>query len=199
MPNAPLPALAAVPDLAGRLKLPVPTDPLVVQEWEDALLDASSALRDAIGQPLTPATSTIPVSINLYGFGLIPICPVTAVTAVADPTGFALPTDGTGWTVEGQRLTIYSPYLIGNPRALVDPVYLVTINHGWDPMPGELLRWTYVLAAAQLANVEVGSLGVNGGASQVGIDDGSVKYSDISGMIPERVQARMRAMYGGEQ
>lgn len=199
MPNAALPALATVGDLAGRLGLATPIDGLVIGTWSGALLDASNELRDAIGQPITPGTATLPVPINEYGFGLIPISPVVAVSAVVDPTGFALPTDGTGYDVTDQRLTIYSRYLRENPLGPTDPTYLVTVSHGWDPIPGELLRWVYVLAAAQLGSTAHGNLGINGGVTSVTIDDGKVTYANLAEMIPDRVLARLRATYGGEQ
>lgn len=200
MANAALPALATAGSLASRLGQALPTDPVIAQQWDDAMLDASSAVRDTIGQPLTRDSSTLEVTINEYGRGLIPISPVVEVTEVLDPQGVALPTDGSGFQVVGQRITIYRAYRIRNPFDIVaDPVYTLTVEHGWDPMPGELLRWTYVLAAAQIANAAFGSLGINGGASEIGIDDGRVKFADLQGMIPDRVQARLKAMYGGEQ
>jgi hypothetical protein len=197
--NAALPALATVADLADRLGLPEPTDPIVQVKWADALLDASSGIRDAIGQPITPGTATLPVPINEYGFGLIPISPVVGVTAVLDPTGSALPAEGTGYEVTDQRLTIYGQYLRVNPLAPTDPTYLVTVSHGWDPIPGELLRWVYVLAAAQIGSTAHGNLGINGGVESVAIDDGRVTYANLAEMIPDRVRARLRATYGGEQ
>jgi hypothetical protein len=200
MPNAPLPPLAVPADLAGRLQQATPTDPVVVAAWESALADASSDVRDAVGQPITPGTATLDVPVNQYGHGLIPMCPVTGVTAVVDPSGVTLPGDGTGYRIDGQRMFIYRRYMVGNPndRAL-DPMYRVTVNHGWDPIPGELLKWVYVLAAAQLAAVGLGHLGISGGLTSVAVDDGRATFaSGASVEIPDRQIARLRAMYGGE-
>lgn len=196
-PNQPLPALAGAAGLAERLGQAVPTGATAAM-WDDALLDASNAVRDAVGQPITPGTSTLRVPINEYGFGLIPISPVVAVTSVADPDGVVLPGDGSGWEVTDQRLIVLPPWRASALPEL-DPLVLVTVDHGWDPIPGELLRWVYVLAAAQIANAAHGNLGVSAGVTSVAIDDGKVTYADVAGMIPDRVQARLRAMYGGEQ
>jgi hypothetical protein len=198
MANTPLPALALAADLAERLNIAEPTGDTKVQ-WDDALLDASSAVRDAIGQPITPGTSTLKVAINEYGFGLIPLSPVVAVTAVVDRNGVTLPADGTGYEVTDQRLTIFPRWATLNPWASTDPIYLVTVSHGWDPIPGEILRWVYVLAAAQIAAATHGHLGIAGGVTSVAIDDGKVTYADVAGMIPDRVQERLRSTYGGEQ
>ena len=194
-----LPALATAADLAGRLTVAVPAEPLLTG-WNDALLDASNALRDAIGQPITPAVSTLSVAVNEFGFALIPVSPVVSVTAVVDPNGVTLPTDGSAFQVRGQRLNIFGPYYVSAPWGTsVDPTYHVTVSHGWSVIPGEILRWVYVLAAAQIQSVGNGNLGMNGGVTSVAIDDGKVTYADMLGMIPERVQARLKAMYGGEQ
>lgn len=202
MTSAPLPPLADPPALAARLQMAPPTDPIVLASWETALADASGQVRDAVGQPLTPATSTLDVEVNCYGQGIIPLCPVQQVVTVLDPNGVTLPGDGTGYQLTGQRLMIWARYLVVNPHSrAVDPVYAVTVDHGWDPIPGELLRWVFALAAAQIASSAVGNLGIpGGGITSVAVDDGRVNFSDTAAAIaiPDKQIARLRAMYGGE-
>lgn len=188
-----LPSLVTADAYAGRLKLAVPTDPVVLQSWTDALLDASGTLRDIIRQPLTPATATLQVPWNLGGFFLIPLSPVTAVTSVSNAAGVI---DPSLYKVQGQRLYV-DPSVI-DYCDLGQPQLTATVEHGWDPIPREIQRWVCVLTASQLAAVARGNLGNNGGVTSVAVDDGKVTYEKAADQIPEAVRARLRATYGGE-
>jgi hypothetical protein len=202
MTGTPLPALTTAADYCARLGITVPAPSTLERiRMDDALADASDMLRDAIGQPLTPATDvTVPVEVNEYGYALIPFSPVTAVSAVVDSNGVTLPSDGTGYRVLGQRLNVYQQHFSYNPWAQLDPVFLVTCSHGWDPMPGELLRWVRMLAASQIAAASLGNLGMTGPVSSVAVDDGKVAFvTGPSLEIPAEHRERLRAIYGGEQ
>lgn len=188
-----LPTLVTAAAYAGRLKLAVPTDPVVLQSWTDALLDASGTLRDVIRQPLTPATTTLPVPWNASGYFLIPLNPVTSVLSVSNAAGVV---DPSLYTVQGQRLYV-DPSVI-DCDGLGEPQLTVTVQHGWDPIPREIQRWVCVLAAAQLAAVARGNLGNNGGVTSVAVDDGKVTYEKAADQIPAAVRDRLRATYGGE-
>jgi hypothetical protein len=200
-PDIPAAPLVTVADFCGRLGIPVPTDGTAAFiSTQAALQDASDLLRDAIGQPLNPQTSTLLVEVNDFGFALIPVSPVSAVLTVVDPNGVTLPGDGSAYQAVGQRLNIYRTYFTYNPHADLPPLFRVTVNHGWDPMPGEILRWVRMLAGAQLAAAAMGNLGMNGGVGSVAIDDGKVAFTTGPAVsIPAEHRERLRATYGGEQ
>lgn len=194
--TTPFPPLITATDLSLRLDGAPPTP-----SWAPAIEDASNALRGVIGQPLSPATTEISIRVDCNGIGRIPFCPVVSVDAVSTPDGTPLPTDGTGFDVDGQTLIVMPAWWRRGPRRGLDAKYSATIQHGYDPIPGELLGWVYVLAAAQIAAVEQGIYGGVGAISSVAVDDARVNYSveQLMAMIPDKVQVRLRAWYGGAQ
>lgn len=197
MPAPELPTLVTADDYCGRLKIATPAvDTADRTALDAALLDASGALRSVIGQPLTPATTTLAVDWNAGGFFLIPLSPVTAVSAVSNTAGTV---DPSLYDVRGQRIYV-DPSVLGgtDPRCLAVPQLTVTVVHGWDPIPRDVQRWVCVLAAAQLCAVGRGHLGSNGGLTSIAVDDGKATYVDAVDLIPPRVKERLRADFGGE-
>lgn len=181
-------AFATPAQLASSLGIDEPTDPLVVSRWEDALDDASGYLRTVIGQPIDAGTATLDLLTDSHGEADIWLVPVTGITSITDTdTDVVLDTDH--WQLKDQRL-----YL---PRGCT--TYRVVLNYGYAAIPAELVRWTKVLAAAQIQVSASGNLGIDN-VSSVAIDDGKVTYSGAMAVaLPDSTAQWLKATFGGPQ
>lgn len=181
-------AFATAAQLASSLGVDVPTDPLVLGIWTDALNDASGYLRTVIGQPIDAGTATLDLFTDSNGEADIWLVPVTSITSVTDlDTNVVV--DTTRWQLKDQRL-----YL---PRGC--NTYRVVLDYGYASIPAELVRWTKVLAAAQIQVAPTGSLGIDN-VSSVAIDDGKVTYSGAMAVaLPDATAQWLKATFGGPQ
>lgn len=182
--------LATAADLAARLKVDTPAAGSTQRaQWDAALADASEHLRDVIGTTITQLTSTVTLDVETDGQLRLPGSPVTAVTSVT--------VDGTALAADSWRLRHgVLRFAVRRGREVT-----VTYTHGWATVPGELVKWTCVLAAAELASAARGNLGMAGNVASVAVDDGRVTFhsgdQQASGVdLPERVADRLRATYG---
>lgn len=188
--------LATAAQLATRLGVPAYTG-LELAQVTELLSDASDEIRSICGAPINRLTSTVTFYADRAGRIEIPAFPVVSVGSVE---------------VNGQALAS-SAYRVRS-RALYLPVckddeVTLTFTHGWDPIPGELVKWTCVLAAAARAGVTAtDSLGLTAGVGQrsESIDDYQISVSgpEASGgdaatglTLPPRICDRLRAAYGG--
>lgn len=184
--------LVTVADLAARLGLddPVPETP-EFQRLDDALRSASGEIRRVIGQPITAGSSTLRVRLDDLAVGVIGICPVRAVTSVRCLDGTTLGADE--WQLDGQRLWIrYGPHA----RHVASHV-LVDVEHGYEVIPEDLQRFTMALAAAELAALQAGNLGMTGGLQRVAVDDGNAAFNDAPITLTPRIEEQLRQQYGG--
>lgn len=186
-----LPPLATAADLAARLKVETPavgTDQRT--QWDAALADASGHLRDAIGSAVTQLTSTVTLPVVEHGLLELPGGPATSVGDVSVDGAAPLP-EADRWLSDARTLRL---------SAWRGQSVRVTYTHGWVEVPAELVKWTCVLAAAQLASAARGSLGMAGNVASVAVDDARVQFradGDEPGVeLPERVAVRLRATYG---
>jgi hypothetical protein len=200
--TSPLPTLVTADAYAARFSLTAPAvgDP-ERPRWDNALLDASGALRDVIRQPLSAGTATLPVKRTLGGYFLIPLCPVTALIEVSNDDGVVDPSLYRWSPARCQRLWV-DPSVISVPCCFDGdgPELTVTVDYGYDAdtLPDEVARWGCVLAAGQIAATKRGNLGSTGGLTSLAIDDGKATFAGGADEIPERVKERLRASYGGE-
>jgi hypothetical protein len=154
--------------------------------WSDALDDASGYLRSVIGQAITAGTVTITVQTDDNAVADIWFVPAV-ITTVVDSDGNTV--DPTLWEFAEQRLFLQ--------RRCSN--YTVTLNYGYDDVPQEIIRWTKALAAAQINASANGHLGINA-VTSVAIDDGKVTYSEaMTVALPDKVEQRLRATYGGRK
>lgn len=180
---------ATVADLSAALGITPPAEgsPEYAQ-MVDALADASDELRDIIGQAVNQGTTTVKVMASPGGFVRLPAVPIVEVASV---------------TFDGSAVE----FEVIDAATLSVPVcrsVLVTVEytHGWATVPGVLRKWCKVLAAASIAAAKSGNLGLAGGLSSVGIDDGRVTWATGANengagvSIPESVAVRLRATYG---
>jgi hypothetical protein len=180
-------AFATTAQLASSLGVAVPTDPLILGRWQDALDDASGYLRTLIGQPITAGTATLDVTTDARGEADIWLVPVTSVTSVTDPEGHVLTSDE--WFLNDQRLYLR--------RA--DTTYRVVVAYGYSTIPAEIVRWTKVLAATQIQVSANGSLGLSN-VSSVAVDDAKVTYADAMAVVmPDSEAQWLKATFGGPQ
>lgn len=198
--------LATVADLAGRLGVtPPPLNSVAYTQMMMALDDASNDLRGAIGQALNFGTSTVTVRPSSRGHVALPAVPAVDVTSVVDDDGVAM------WFRKVDSATLMvGPFPPMDPRSITARQILgaqgamvsVTYSHGWQTIPGELVKWTCVLAAASIAAAQSGNLGLAGGLSSVGVDDARATWATNAGeqgegvSMPARVAERLRATYG---
>jgi hypothetical protein len=178
----------ATPDqLASSLGVATPTDAPVLGMWTTALSDASDYLRTVIGQPITAGTATLDLLTNEAGEADIWLVPVTALTSVVDPDGNVVTSDD--YTLKDQRLYLRRAHT----------TYTVTLAYGYATIPAEIVRWTKILAAAQIKVAPQGSLGMSNVAS-VAVDDGKVSYVDrASTTLPDVTAQWLKATFGGPQ
>ena len=181
---------ATVADLAGRLGVAVPTGGSAAYTQMDAALeDASNDLRGVIGQAINFGSSTVSVRATPGGYVRLPAVPAVEVESVLHDG------EAVGWyrLVDSATLLVPSDY----GRTLT-----VTYSHGWQTIPGELVKWACVLAAASIAAAKSGNLGLAGGLSSVGVDDARASWATNVGeqgegvSLPGRVAERLRATYG---
>ena len=183
-----LDAFATVDQLASSLGIDTPDDPLIFARWSDALSDASGYLRTVIGQPITAGSAILDLWTDQNGETDIWLVPVTSITSITDlDQNVVLTSDR--WNLVDQRL-----YL---PRACVK--YRVALDHGYEEIPAELVRWTKVLAATQIQVAAGGTLGLNH-VTSVAVDDGKVTYADaMSVALPDSTAQWLKATFGGPQ
>jgi hypothetical protein len=180
-------AFATADQLAATLGIDTPTDPLVLGTWTTALDDASGYLRTVIGQPITAGTVTLNLTTDERGEADIWLVPVTSITSITDPEGNVLTTDQ--WELVDQRLNLRRAHTL----------YVVELAYGYATIPSEIVRWTKVLANAQIQAASQGNLGLNT-VTSVAIDDGKVTYSSaMTVMLPDWAAQWLKSTFGGPQ
>jgi hypothetical protein len=193
----PLTPLATADQLAARLRL-APYAGAELDQVEALLLDASSEMRSIIGSPVTRLTSTLTLWPDRPGRVELPVVPVISIASVA-VSGVELAT--TEWTLRYRTLRL--PTSAGKEDEVT-----VTLTHGWDPIPDDIVKWTCVLAAAAKAAADDGTLGMTAGvvSGSEAIDDYQHSWQGpeasggdgAAGMtLPPRIADRLRATYGG--
>lgn len=180
-------AFATVDQLAATLGVATPSDGAIYSAWTAALEDASDYLRAVIGQPISAGTTTLEVTTDHRGEADIPLVPITSITAVIDVDGQTVTSDD--YRLDGQRLWLRYAH----------STYQVYLAYGYSVIPGEIVRWTKVLANVQINAAAQGNLGLSA-VSSVAIDDGRVTYSNaMSVALPAATAQWLKATFGGQQ
>ena len=181
-------ALASVDDLAT---FGVSADTALMAAALDA---ASAAVRDAAGVPISRAVSDLVIPVVSCGQWLdLGVAPVVSVAGV-ELNGVPV----TDWSLVNGVL-----WRAGGWGSLPD-VVAVTVTHGYDPVPADI-----VLLVCELAGAVVAAAGEGGGVeTRLGvqserIDDYSVSFETGQGGsaslldLPERARAALRRRFGG--
>jgi hypothetical protein len=165
--------LAAAADLSARgITIPPGAD-------VDALLAAASdSVRAAAGCPITRVTSTVTVGAPDGQWLTLP-GPVHSVDDVsvdgAEVTSWRL-VDGSLWLREGWR-SHCSPGVV-----------TVTLTHGYDPVPADIVDLVCSLVASGASAVEAGEYESTAGLQSVKIDDYSETYETGSNAVTGRME-----------
>ncbi len=200
--------LASPSDLCIRLGVETPEEGTLTHDQLIALLDdASGEMKAVIGQELTRMVSTVHVFPDgtderrqhgykqIMSWVMLPATPVNEIIEVV--------VEG---TVVPARDRFHRYHTLFLPHVTYDSEISVTYDHGFDPLPDELVKWTCVLAAATLSAAnKTGALGVTAGISQhsMSIDDYTEGWANYSGYkapgmsVPPEIGVRLRALYGG--
>jgi len=183
---------ATVADLSARLGRDEPAGGSAAElQMEAALADASHELRAIIGQAINAGSSTVTQYVTHGGYLYLPAVPATTITSVVNTDDGSAVDDYT--FVDSKTLRV---------PTLARRQVSVTYDHGWAKIPGELVKWTCVLAASSIAAAKAGNLGLSGGLSGIGVDDARASFATRVGeqgsgvVIPESVQVGLRARYG---
>jgi hypothetical protein len=180
-------AFATADQLAATLGVATPSDSLVLGMWTTALDDASGYLRTVIGQPISSGTVTLSLTTDRNGMAEIWLVPVTSITSVVDEDGNVVDSDH--WRLDEQKLYLQRPC----------ETYTVVLAYGYATIPPEIVRWTKVLANAQIQAATQGNLGLST-VTSVAIDDGKVTYSDaMTVALPDKSAQWLKATFGGPQ
>lgn len=180
-------SFATVDDLAAALGVAVPTDDLIIGQWQAALDDASGYLRTVIGQPVNAGTAQLTVRTDDHGGADLWLVPVTAITEILDPDGNAVAS--TDWDLQGQHLQLRRPCV----------EYTVSLTYGYATVPAELARWTKVLASVQIQAAAGGTLGLDS-ITSVAVDDGKVTYEPgMTVQLSDTTAQWLKATFGGPQ
>lgn len=182
-----------VKDLSVQLGIATPErSTITYQQMAAALAEASDDLRSVTGQALNRGTSTARVMVRPGAPTALPAVPIVSVESV---------TDADGNPVEFELID--SKHIEVSTRVALRVT--VAYTHGWEDIPGDLKKWVKVLAAAQLSAAQTGTLGLSGGLAAIRVDDGQATFATRAGEsgegveIPERVQQRLRTIYGSAQ
>jgi len=147
--------------------------------------DAAAYLRSVIGSDVYPQqTSTL--TLHQYAgdeWLTIPVAPVISITST---------------TVDGKSVDL-TP-IDGAVRVCGPADVTLTVVHGYDTAPADLVAWNCVVASQVLKTVtEMGQLGA-GEVTSFGIDDyrkGFKQGSDVGAFsLPQRVIDGLRSRYG---
>lgn len=173
-------AFATVEDLETRLNRSF-TDAQRPQ-IEALLADASTYLRDTIGQQVFPQATATFKAWPENGWVDLPQQPATVTAVTRNGSAVAFVEQPGAVTVDG------------------DAPVMVTFAYGYATAPEGLTRWACVLVSQTLTTVEM-NLGLSaGGLSSVGIDDFRAAFADggaSTGMSLTDANAdRLRAQYG---
>lgn len=174
-------AFATIADLETRLGRSFSSDQK--PQIQALLEDASTYLRDVIGQQVYPQATATFTAWPVDGLVVLPQQPVTAVSG-AHRAGKAV-----SFTVGPDGVSVD-----GNDA--VD----ITFTYGYLTPPDGLVRWTCVLVSQTLTTMEL-NLGLSaGGLSSVGIDDFRAAFADggeATGMsLTPANQLALREQYG---
>lgn len=202
-----LTAFAAPAQLSVRLGVAAPTAATTAEaQMLAALDDASNDLRAIIGQAINEGRTTITQRVQPGAYLRLPAVPATDIHSVTDTeSGVAVEyelVDVTTLHIAPHYVPTYKPREVLTSRDETSVRVSVDYTHGWATIPGELVRWTCVLAAASLAAAKSGNLGLAGGLSSIRVDDSSASWATRTGeqgmgiTIPDTVQAKLRARYG---
>lgn len=183
-----LPDLATVEDLTAR---GIDT---TNEELAQTLLDSvSDAVRDAAGSPIAKTTSTITLLTEPSRRIELPVRPVHAVTSVK-LDGILL----ADCFLRGTSLWRETPW---QERGEIPHELTVTVEHGYDPVPEDVVNLICMFVAAGLASAEGGFEG-HRGVQSVRLDDFSETYfGGVAELvdpteIPDRTKAALRKRFG---
>lgn len=184
-------AFAQVEDLSVRLKRPTPAAGTAeYKQMAAALEDATAELQGIIGQTVSAKDTSYKTRVPAGGVVVLPFNPVREVeTVILTETGQEV-----RFSLEDARQVI-----VDAPES---SSVTIRLRAGYTNVPGELVKWTCVIAAAQLAAASAGNLGLSGGIAGIRHDDTSLTLATREGengagvILPQAVQARLRATYG---
>lgn len=198
---------ATVTQLSARLGVAVPAAASIAEEqMQAALLDASNDLRAIIGQAINQGRTTITQRVRPGAYLRLPAVPATVIHSVVDAeSGVAVEyeqVDSSTLHLAPHYVPTYKPRQVLSAHDETSVRVSVDYTHGWATIPGEIVKWTCVLAAASLAAAKSGNLGLAGGLSSFRVDDASASWATRTGeqgtgvTIPENVQVKLRERYG---
>ena len=184
-----LASLATTADLSAR-KIKV-TDAALVASVLDS---ASAAVRDAAGVAITRQSTTINLTGSPEKWLPIPLAPVRGVSAVSidgeTVTDYRL-RDGRMWRLAGWG-NWYEPSDVQ-----------VTVDHGVDVVPADIVDLVCTLVAAGVVAATEGAYDPRRGISSERVDDYQVSFTrgpdEVVGVmvLPERTRAWLRQRFGG--
>lgn len=158
------------------------------------LRSASSAIRDAAGSSISRSTTTVKLPGSSEQWLAVPLQPANAVTDV-EIDGTAV----TDFTFMGDRLWRASGWRNGYAPVLVE----LTVDHGYDAVPDDIVDLCCSLVAASIAAMEDG-YDPKRGLANVRIDDYSEGYFKGEDEVvnpldlPERTRAWLRSRFGSQ-
>lgn len=183
-----LPSLASPADLTAR-KIDTSDAALV----DVMLAVASASVRGAAGSPILVTTSIVKLDGWLSTPWLqLPGPPVRSVSAVTI-NGTAV----TDWRLAQERLWRRCGWGVDDGPAEVQ----VTLTHGLDEAPADIVDLVCTLASAGIA--AAGKAGIPAGVVAQAVGDFSVKYAEGADAVatvmdlPERTRTWLRHMFGG--
>lgn len=191
----PLANLAATADLTNRGITPAPGEEQRVTTF---LAEASAAVREAAGVPISRLTSTVVLAGTSSHWLRLPGPPVASVASVT--------LDGT--TVTDHKLVDGSLWRPCGWQPGYEPALAtVTLTHGFVEVPEDIVGMVCVLVAGALrasrATTDGTGLAPPRGVQSVAIDDYRVQYDTSTDQavtmfdIPDHVQRKLRARFGG--
>lgn len=157
------------------------------------LASVSAAVREAAGVMISRATSTIRLEGTREQWLALPGAPVVAVTAVE--------LDGTA--VNDHRVVGGRLWRPGGWQSTYAPSEVrVTLTHGYDPVPADIVKMVCTFVAAGVHEVTEG-IGSNRGKSSERADDYQISFTrgedEIVDMteLPQRTKDALRARFSG--
>lgn len=181
-------ALATVTDLSAR-----GIDTTNTTRVAALLASASQTIRDAAGVPISKTTSTISLAGSTEQWLRLPASPVHSVGVITldDATVTdALLREGSLWRARGWQ------------DGLTPSLITLTLTHGYDPVPADIIDLCCSLVAAGLAAAEDGYDPLRG-LTSLSIDDYREGYTQGENEVltpmelPTRTRDWLRQRFGG--
>lgn len=195
-----LAALASTADLTARgITWTSPAEDSLVTKF---LAEASTAVREAAGVPISRVTSTVVVAGGANQWLRLPGPPVASVSSVS--------IDGTAVASTDRKLVDDRLWRCDGWRPLCEPsLVTVTMVHGLLEVPEDIIGMVCVLVAAALRAKRAATDGTGlasppADVTSIAIDDYRVSFAQNPDdrqvtvfTIPERVKDSLRSRFGG--